>query len=471
MKENSIVFVQREIEDKLGPMLLTAYLKAHGYKASIVIDPLKHIKVIQEINPTFIGISILSPAINWALKISLALKTYLPNSIIILGGPHPTFFPEVIKQDGVDMVCMGEGEKPLLEIMKSYDGTITSLASIPNCWVKNGSTIKKNEMCSLLSEDELSQLPFSDRSHFPQYPSLRHSPHKKIWTSRGCPYSCSYCFNHKYKKLYKGLGKTVRQRSVDSVINELKELKKHGWNCLEIVDDQFLLSKDWLFEFCEKYSLHISLPFACNSTAKQIKHDVIVALKKAGCKTVCFAIESGNESIRKNVYKKPVTNEDIYNTADVLNSHNMPFLTFNMVGLPEETMEDIYQTIEINQKIKTTYPWCSILQAYPGTSIADYLKEQGVEFGSDFTYSYFTSSTIGGSEKTRTISNAQKLFAHFVKSNAKYKKVRFLIENPPFVLYKCYPSVFYLHYGNDIKKRYGISWFSLFRYWLYSRQN
>ena len=223
---------------------------------------------------------------------------------------------------------------------------------------------------------------------------MRNNPHKKLWTARGCPFRCSYCFNSAYKELYKGLGKTVRQRTVGSVIDELRELKQFGWKCLEFVDDHFLLSEAWVYEFAERYAKEIGMPFSCFSAAKQVKPDVVKALKHAGCTTLCFAIESGVERIRREIYNKAITNEDIYKAADALHTHNMPFLTFNMIGLPDETMEDIYETIKLNTEIKTTYPWCSILQPYPGTPIAEYIKQQGYATLEKFTYSYFQESII-----------------------------------------------------------------------------
>lgn len=467
---NRIVFVQREVEDKLGPMTLVAYLKSKDFSADILIDPIKHIDNIRQINPEFIGISFLSPSVDWVLKTCRFLKAHIPKALIVLGGPHPTFFPDIIEQEGIDIVCIGEGEKSLLHLMQSYDGTVSSIEDTPNCWIKNGAKIKKNSVCSFLTEQELSEAPYSDRSHYSRYASLRNSPHKKIWTSRGCPYNCSYCFNYKYKEIYKGLGKVVRQRSVDSVINELKDLKRYGWQCLEIVDDQFLTSKDWLEEFCDKYQRFIKLPFTCNSTAIQIKHNVVSVLKKAGCKAIYFAIESGVEKTRNEIYNKPVTNQDIYNAADALHSNEMPFLTFNMIGLPEESMEDIFKTIELNQSIKTTYPWCSIVQPYPGTRIAEYMKEKGIDLLPDFSYSYFTKTIINDPHKMKIISNAQKLFAFFVKSNVKYNFFTSLVEKPPVKMDILYPAMFYWYYGQDIRKRYGLSWFSLFRYWLYSKR-
>lgn len=465
-----IVFVQREIEDKLGPMTLTAYLKSLGLDAEIIINPLKNIRKIKQIKPDFIGISILSPSIDWALSTCRFLKKEIPDSLIILGGPHPTFFPQVVEQPEVDIICIGEGEKPLSQMLEKYNGTLSSIKDIPNLWIKDGDSIIRNPVCSLLSEKELSELPPCDRTHYLWYPALRNNPHKKIWTSRGCPFDCSFCFNHAYKEIYNGLGKPVRRRSVDSVINEIKEIKKYGWKCLEFVDDQFLMSKDWVFDFCEKYAKEINLPFTCNAIAKQIKPDVVSELKRVGCKAIYFGIESGVERIRKEIYNKPISNDDIFRAADTLHTCNMPFLTFNMVGLPNESMNDIYETVKINQEIRTTYPWCSILQPYPGTQIANYFKKERYDdLLKRFTYSCFQESIIDDPAKRKIISNAQKLFAYFVKSNTKFDKFVRLVQRPVLGMDKLYPLVFYWHYGKDIKKRCGFSWFALFRYWLYSR--
>ncbi|RJQ45289.1 MAG: radical SAM protein [Nitrospiraceae bacterium] len=467
---NKIVFLQKEVEDKLGPMILTAYLKANGFDAEIIINPQRHIRELKKNPPAFIGMSLCSPSVNWVISTARYIRENLPGSKIVLGGPHPTFFPQIVEQPDIDIVCVGEGEKPLLQVLKNYDGSISSIKDVPNLWIKDGDTIIKNDVGQLLTEEELSQLPFADRSHYDAYPVLRNNPHKKVWTSRGCPFNCSYCFNHAYKKIYKGHGKIIRQRSVESVINEIKELKKYGWKTLEIIDDQFLLSKDWVREFCDKYTKEIARPFACISSAKQIDSEVVGMLKKAGCVIMYFAIESGVEKIRREIYNKPVTNNDIYRAADALHSHNVSFVTFNMVGLPDESLEDIYETVRINQSIKATYPVCSILQPYPGTHIAEIIRKQtGKDFGNKFTYSYFQSSIIDDPDKRRLFNNAQKLFGYFVKSDVKYDKFVRLVKHPVLHIDRLYPLVFYWNFGRDIKDRYGIGWLSLLRYWLYSK--
>lgn len=469
--ENNIVFVQEEIEDKLGPMLLTAYLKSRGFNAEILVNPEKNLNKLNKMQPTFIGMCLLSPSADSILATCRLLKRELPASMTILGGPHPTFFPSVVEQDGVDVVCVGEGEKPLLQLLKQYDGTVESIQNISNLWVKKGTEIVKNSVSEFLSEQELSELPNCDRSHYYEHSSLRSNPHKKIWSSRGCPYNCSYCFNHAYKEIYRGQGRVFRQRSVDSVIEEIRYISQYGWKCLEIVDDQFLMDPEWVLEFCEKYEREFKLPFACHSSTRQIKPEIVPQLKKAGCSVVSFAIECGLEDTRTLVFNKPITNQEIHRAAELLYKNKLPFLTFNMVGLPDETIEDIYKTVELNQEIHTTYPWCSILQPYPGTQIAQYMKERGfIDDTRKINYSYFQSSICKDHVKQNMFFNAQKIFAHAVKTKMTLSSFKKFVLKPPFFLNRLYPFVFYWHYGKDIRTRYGLSWWALFRYWLYSRE-
>jgi radical SAM superfamily enzyme YgiQ (UPF0313 family) len=348
---------------------------------------------------------------------------------------------------------------------------LSSIIDTPNVWVKTNGSIVKNDVCDLLTAEELSEMPFCDRSHYERYSQLRDNPHKTVLTSRGCPNNCSFCFQHTFNALYKGRGKVVRQRSVDSVISELEEVKQYKWECLEICDDQFILNKDWIFEFCERYEKSINLPFSCLSTAKQLKPDIVAALKKAGCAVIHFAVESGVEKIRRDVYNKPIKDSDIYAAAEALHSNNMIFQTFNMVGLPEETPEDIYQTIRMNQEINVPYPWCSIVQPYPGTSLAEYMKEHGVEQPTEFSPTFFKTTAIKDPVKSRMIVNSQRLFAYLVTSGVRYGTFLRLVMQPPFGIDRLYPLMFYWNYGRSIRARHKMTYASMFRYWLYSLQN
>ena len=467
---NSIIFIQREIEEKLGVMVLTSHLRSLGYEARIIINPRKNIRLLKKLRPEIIGISLLTPSLKWALATAQFIKAELPDTLLILGGHHPTFRPEVVREPGVDAICVGEGEKSLGLLMERYDGSLSSIREVPNIWLKDGDTIIRNPVSSLLSAEELSNLPPADRTFYQDYPALRKSPVKSVWTSRGCPYGCSYCFNAFYNRIYHGKGGIFRQRSVKSVINELKELKQYGWKGLNIVDDQFLCRREWVEEFCARYGKEIVLPFQCLATATQIEPSLVAILKRAGCEVIYFGIESGVEEIRMKRYNKPVSDDDIYQAAEALHLHGMTFLTYNMVGLPDETVDDIYRTVGINQEIETTYPWCSILQPYPGTAIAEEMtiKRRDQDAGS-FPYSYFQESVINDPIKRELFFNAQKLFPYLVLKKVSYDKFVRLVRRPARFARLLYPPVFYWFFGKGLRARYNLSWSAMFRYWIYSK--
>jgi anaerobic magnesium-protoporphyrin IX monomethyl ester cyclase len=460
-----IVFLQRELEDRLGAMLLTAYLKTNGQDAEIVVDPYRHLERSRRMAPDFIGMTVLSPSLHWALGVARRIKQILPHTRIILGGPHPTFIPDVVRDDAIDMICVGEGEKPILQLMEKWDGTLESVEATPNFWVKNGDRIIKNPLLPLLTLDELSALPDCDRSHYANHRALRNSPHWRTWTSRGCPYSCSFCFNPLYNDMYRGTGALVKQRSVESVVGEMKRMKAAGAKIIDVTDDQFLLSQKWTFAFCEAYAREVGLPLIMNSVVKYIDDERARALKEAGCKSLNFGIESGVESIRMGFHNKPFTDEHIYAAADALHRQGLAFQAYNIVGTPDETLEDMYATVRMNQKIKTTYPGCSIFQPYPGSPIAAKL---GFPTDAPFSYSFFQESVMGDPARRALISNVQKMFAHMVRSGSSFQTFQTLAKNLNWTR-RLYNPVFYWHYGQGVRKRFGHSWPALAKYWWYAR--
>ena len=132
------------------------------------------------------------------------------------------------------------------------------------------------------------------------------------------------------------------------------------------------MDKKWLKEFLLLYKKEIGLPFTFLTIAGEMNEELVKLAKEAGCISVWFGIEAGNEKIRNLLLKKYVTDKSIYETASLLNSYKIPFGTYNMVGVPGETVETIFETIDMNIKIKADYPGCTIFQPYPKTKIFDY---------------------------------------------------------------------------------------------------
>ena len=152
--------------------------------------------------------------------------------------------------DFVDMVCVGEGEYPLLELVETMERGETN-HSIGSIWFKENGKIIKNEIRNTVTDlDELpmpaKDLYYSKSTHF--------SKCYYIMASRGCAYSCSFCFHSYMRELTRDKGKYLRFRSVDKVISELKMAKeKYNIKSIRFFDDSLGSKFSWLEEFSIKY--------------------------------------------------------------------------------------------------------------------------------------------------------------------------------------------------------------------------
>lgn len=371
-----IIFLQRIWYEYGGPEIISAVLKKHGHNVSLFIGE-KTQHILSQLKGTdILAFSIMTGMHHWAIKIASEIKSKM-SILTVFGGPHPTYFPEMIEHPGVDIICMGEGEYPMLELAEFLDRG-KDITSISNLWIKRNGRIYRNEIRTLI--EDLDSLPFPDREvYYDTYFYLRNNPLKTFMAARGCPYKCSFCFNPRLQDIYRGKGKYIRFRTPHNLIGEIKNVKnRYGLKKVFFADDIFILDKDWLREFLLLYKQEISLPFTCDGRADILDEEIAAFLQEAGCFCLRLGIESGNEKIRNGILKKYITNEQIINATKILKKHSLKFLTYNVVGIPEETIENAYETVEFNIKIKTNYPRCSILTPYPGTEIAKYAAKKNL---------------------------------------------------------------------------------------------
>ncbi|MBC8414064.1 radical SAM protein [bacterium] len=369
-----------EYYEPLGMMCLSSFLKQHGVECFY-----KDIKFekdlpgeIRKIGPDIIAYSITTGQSKFYQKLNLELKKQF-KFLSIFGGPHCTFFPELINGEGVDIVCRGEGEYPMLELVQKLESG-SDITGISNLWVKVDGKVYKNELMDLI--EDLDSLPFPDRGMLDEYNHFRKMPRKTVMTGRGCPYKCTYCFNHAYNKMYKGKGKIVRKRSVDNVMKELQQLKgDYRVNRFQFWDDTFNIDRDWTMEFCEKYGRDVKGPFSVTPRVNLIDEEMGKALKDAGCTTIGTSLESGNEFMRNQVLKRNISEKQTVDACDLFNKYGLHILMGNMLGLPGETIDMAFETMELNIKCKPTYSWVSIFQPFPTTELSDYAIEKGYYSG------------------------------------------------------------------------------------------
>jgi len=341
-------------------------------------DPFKS---ISEFKPDVIAYSASTGEAKHYIRLNLLIKEKFPDIFTIMGGPHPTFFPDVVYEGKLDAVCIGEGEEAFVDFLEAVS-TRKSLDNIPNIVTRgnrHGFTVRN------LVED-LDRLPFPDFGLLYDNTPMGRYPLKSIITSRGCPYDCTYCFNAAWREIYKGKGKAVRRHSVDYIIDEINYVRER-WplSFVKFYDDIFAYNADdWLEEFSLKYKKHINLPFFILTRADLLTENMVKLLRKAGCHTISMSIESGNADIRKKMLKRYTTNEQILKAHRLCEEYGIYTFTNYIIGLPQTVIEDDIESLDLALKIRVTWAEFLIFHPYPGTELGQRTIEMGF-FKTDFS--------------------------------------------------------------------------------------
>jgi radical SAM superfamily enzyme YgiQ (UPF0313 family) len=422
-----------DITDPMGIMCLIAAVKQRGHEADLLLTNLEKdlFASVRAYKPDVIGFSVTSGSETYYLELIRRLRRHA-DFLAVMGGPHPTFFPEVLEQEGVDVICRGEGDDALPDLLDRLAAG-QDYRDVPNLWVKRGGQITRNPMRPLIAD--LDRLPFADRASFLKYYAYAHSSVKHFLASRGCPYDCTYCFNHMLKKLYREEANEThycRLRSVDHIVREVEEVRRNY--PLKIVyfhDDLFIMNRRWLREFAAAYRTRVDLPMICYVRANLVDEEVARCLKEANCITIAMGIESGNEPLRHTVLKRQMSNEQIIRAADLFHQHGITIMTQNMVGLPEETIDNAFETIDLNIRVKPAYAWVSIFQPYPRTELHGYCIEKGYLDPAHVQHaSYQVESPINRGLTKREFENLHKFFALTIEFPRLKKLTRGLIRWP-----------------------------------------
>ncbi len=378
-----ILFIVEKIEfEPLGILQLSSILKRAGHDVRLVIaadeDPVVAAKRFQ---PQVVGYTAFTGTQHFYLQVNRRIKEEVPGVFSVFGGPHPTFFPELIEQDGVDGVCLGEGEDALPELAAALDAG-ADYTAIPNWWFKADGRIVRNEVRPLIAD--LDTLPFLDRPLlYDIHPLSRHAKNRPMTMGRGCPFDCSYCFNHSYFALYKGKGRRIRQRSVDNVIEEYVELQRqYPFSFVIFTDDTFIVSREWLREFADKWPAAGGVPFHAQVRANLVDDEIAELLARAGCQAVGMGVESGNDRLRNEVLNRNLSREQIIRAAGVLRRHKLALITTTMLGLPTGSLATDLESLELNVACRPAYAATYLYQPYPRTRLGEFTKAEGLLEGS-----------------------------------------------------------------------------------------
>ncbi|MBW2976382.1 B12-binding domain-containing radical SAM protein [Candidatus Woesearchaeota archaeon] len=310
-------------------------------------------KRIGDYNPDVVGIYAPTVKLESAYKVAEIVKEINPSIKTIAGGPHPTIRPdEVSKNSFIDIAFAGEGEDFLPKLIDD---------------IKKGK--EKRECINRGFIEDIDKIRFPAREKM--LDEYSPSGYGHIISSRGCPFLCAYCGSRSIWH------RKVRFRSVQNIIQEIKEtIDKCGTRDFTFWDESFTLRRQRILDFCKAVK-KLGVTWRCDTRIDIIDEELIKVMMDSGCRHMSFGIESGNQETL-NFIRKGITLEQIYKTANMLNKLNVPWKAYLMIGFPNETEEQIKETINIIEKIRPKRVTLSLFTPYPGTELFDYCLEKGI---------------------------------------------------------------------------------------------
>jgi anaerobic magnesium-protoporphyrin IX monomethyl ester cyclase len=393
---------------------------------------------IRREQPDLIGFSVLSFNVHEAIIIARFIKEH--SSVkIIFGGVKVILSPqEIIRYHEVDIICTGEGEKTLKELLDNQ----LNCSEVEGIWYKKKGKIVKNKPRRLISDLDTLVFPDFDDFDMAKYFFINNN-HLSIIASRGCPYSCSYCSNHALKKVLKGT--YVRFRSVENVLEEIdfrmKQYYGKGMKYLYFFDDTFILDKEFVYSFCERIKekgYHNLIRWNVNVRANLVDDDLLKTMKDAGCYQVRMGVETGNESIRNKVYNRDMTNQQISDAFESIHRNKLQLRLYFMVGAPDETIEMMNESLTMAQRSHADDIFFALLYRLPGTEIRHYCEQEQI-----ITTSH--SESIGPVHHTKYVTHPQLhrfmrkvqrwQIRMYIIEGIKLRGLRFLLDCLWFVFY------------------------------------
>lgn len=413
------------LNNSINTRSLSSYLKKNGCQVicffcsgSFTISNLNElITIIREEKIGLVGVSLVTDDYYSAITVTEAIKKSLQLPVI-WGGAHVNVRPDECLQHA-DMICLGEGEEALLDLVKKFDGGNFDL-STKNIWFKTDNGIVRNQIRVL--EEDLDQFPFPDfdlnsqlvmtENGFEKLTEKHFNGEYSIMTSRGCPYSCHYCYNSYRRSQYKDKGKYLRKRSIENVIEELVQAKKifRSLNKINFWDDSFIARnvKDFIL-FQKLYEEKINLPFFALVEPMAFDFDKIKILRDSGLSALQLGIQTGSEKINKEVYNRRVSNQRVIEVARQISELGIDVIYDVIFNNPYENPDDVAQTVNLFLQ----FPKPVILQGfnlifYPGTEITDRALKDGYISVKEMVEDY---STIEGAKDSPTSMKGKSLIS------------------------------------------------------------
>ena len=389
----------------LGLRYIGAYLKRHGHNVRMIFMSSKRDTGKVDFSPgllecfaetlraaDLVGMSLMTNSFMRACALTEAARRAGIKAPIVWGGTHPTVAPDESIQVA-DMVCVGEGERPLLAMVETLEAD-KDPATVDSFLVRRGESIARNPVMHL--DDNLDELPFPDydnETHLiadrdelvPVRPELLRGAldRYRVSTTRGCPYSCKFCNNAAWTRVYKGRGRWVRRRSNENVIAELEHIRRRhpSVQAVNIVDDLFFIRNEaQIDEFVEMYGRRVNLPLELDAFPNTITRQKVRSMARLPISLISMGIQSGSPDTLRDIYDRPTSIGRIVAGIDALSEAGIKAEYHYLVSNPFEPEENVIETLRFaathhrGPAILRIFP----LQFYPGTPLYERARAEGI---------------------------------------------------------------------------------------------
>lgn len=389
----------RQIRERMGE-----FKKVEGYnpERQVVDISEKFREHVERFRPDLIALTATSYEFNDAMNIITPISRELGIPVIV-GGPHASIAPDrAIKNPGVDTVCIGEGELPLLGTIRAINQG-RSISDVPGLWIKdrNSSQVLKNPRARGI--EHMDDLPLSDWDMFDSRHRTRPfegvlKNYGFVEISRGCPFKCSYCIQPALHEIPGDDSDHYKFHSAENIVSRVLILKnKYGFNHIQLIDENLpTMPEEKLREIADLWIKHVnpnrdttiftmSRPeylIRKHDDGSWIKNGEAVSsgkaemLKSMGVEMVAIGAESGNEWLRENILRRPMAPGIIEAASKVLRNVGIKVSFYNIIGFPEEDRGMILETIDQLRRTQPEKYSVRFLTPYPGTPIRDYCVEK-----------------------------------------------------------------------------------------------
>ncbi|MFC1576936.1 B12-binding domain-containing radical SAM protein [Candidatus Omnitrophota bacterium] len=350
---------------QLGVGYLASCLLKAGYDCQVVDAKMKNwqkkdtVEKLREIDPAIIGFSAMTHEIVICHDIAAAIKRHIPKAICVVGGWHVTALPARTMEEFplFDYGVVGEGEETLEELILALKGGL-DISSIEGLTFRKDGKVSVNPARDFIKD--LNAVPFPA---WDLVPSTHIYP---MFTSRGCPFQCNFCM--------RSMGRRVRFRSTESVMAELDTLiTKFGARDIRFRDETFTMNRSRVIELLDKfleYRINKKAAWSVTTHVSTVDEELLRRMKKAGCVSVGFGIESGNDGILKRMGKS-ISVKKSKEAVAAAKRAGLKTGAFFILGHPSETLKSIRDTQRLAVELNTTTVNFGSMVPYPGTALYD----------------------------------------------------------------------------------------------------